>query len=383
MKLVARREHSESLLSLCRAAAELREAKRIVYLFVALLMMATADAQTLTERQKGLAACACLMAQGDMNRLEPTVRMALNKGVTINELKEAFSQLYAYTGFPRSLNALGVLSKVLENGRSSESHPSLLEDGRVVTDEGKANKQPEWQEGKPWKRPAEWDDAKKAYELGVKNQTQLSGKPFNYEFCPQDDYYLKSHLFGDIFAGDQLSAADREIVTVAALSGLDGVAPQLAAHKQGAVNMGNSKQQVDELCTWLCNEGYTLNTKWPKGEPNPYGKYFIGQSYLADVGGGVINVTFEPCCRNNWHIHHKQVQVLICVAGRGWYQEWGKAPVEMTPGTVIAVPAEVKHWHGAQKDSWFQHLTYHKDVQEGASNEWCEPVDDATYNALK
>jgi hypothetical protein len=77
------------------------------------------------------------------------------------------------------------------------------------------------------------------------------------------------------------------------------------------------------------------------------------------------------------------VQVLICVAGRGWYQEWGKAPVEMTPGTVIAIPAEVKHWHGAQKDSWFQHLTYHKDVQEGASNEWCEPVDDATYNLLK
>ena len=82
-----------------------------------------------------------------------------------------------------------------------------------------------------------------------------------------------------------------------------------------------------------------------------------------------MNVTFEPRCRNNWHIHHKQVQVLICVVGRGWYQEWGKAPVEMTPGSVIAIPAEVKHWHGAQKDSWFQHLTYHKDVQEGASNE--------------
>ena len=106
--------------------------------------------------------------------------------------------------------------------------------------------------------------------------------------------------------------------------------------------------------------------------PNPYGKYFIGQSYLADVGGGVMNVTFEPGCRNNWHIHHKQVQVLICVAGRGRYQEWGKEPIPMTPGTVIAVPAEVKHWHGAQKDSWFQHLTYHKDVQEGASNEWLE-----------
>ena len=127
----------------------------------------------------------------------------------------------------------------------------------------------------------------------------------------------------------------------------------------------------------------SLNSPWPKGEQNPYGKYFIGQSYLADVGGGVMNVTFEPGCRNNWHIHHKQVQVLICVAGRGWYQEWGREAIEMTPGTVIAIPAEVKHWHGAAKDSWFQHLTYHKDVQEGASNEWLEPVTDEVYNLLK
>ena len=321
--------------------------------------MTTVNSQTLTERQKGLAACACLMAQGDLVRLEPAVRQALDQGVTINELKEAFSQLYAYTGFPRSLNALGVLSKVLEN------------------------KQANWQEGKPWTRPAEWDNAQKAYELGTKNQTQLSGRPFNYDFCPQNDYYLKSHLFGDIFAGDQLSHADREIVTVAALSGLEGVAPQLAAHKQGAVNMGNSQELVDELCTWLNNEGYTLRSSWPKGELNPYGQFFTGKSYLAEVENGLFNVTFEPRCRNNWHIHHKQVQVLICVAGRGWYQEWGKEAIEMTPGTIIAVPAEVKHWHGAAKDSWFQHLTYHKDVQEGASNEWLEPVTDDTYNTLK
>ena len=321
--------------------------------------MATIQGQTMTERQKGLAACACLMAQGDLERLEPAVKMALDNGVTINELKEAFSQLYAYTGFPRSLNALGVLNKVLDN------------------------KQPSWQEGKPWKRPEIWDDAAKALKQGTEVQTKLSGRSFDYNFCPQDDYYLKSHLFGDIFASDQLSAADREIVTVAALSGLEGVAPQLAAHKQGAVNMGNSQELVDELCAWLDSEGYTLRSKWPKGEPNPYGKYFIGQSYLADVGGGVINVTFEPRCRNNWHIHHKAVQVLICVSGRGWYQEWGKAPVEMTPGTVIAIPAEVKHWHGAAKDSWFQHLTYHRDAQEGASNEWLEPVTDEVYNKLK
>ncbi len=321
--------------------------------------MVTVNSQTLTDRQKGLAACACLMAQGDLERLEPAVRMALDNGVTINELKEAFSQLYAYTGFPRSLNALGVLSKVLED------------------------KQPNWQEGKPWTRPQEWDNAKAAYELGRKNQTQLSGRPFDYNFCPQDDYYLKAHLFGDIFAGDQLNAADREIVTVAALSGLDGVAPQLAAHKQGAVNMGNSQELVDELCAWLDGEGYTLPSHWPKGELNPYGEFFIGNSYLADMGDGMFNVTFEPRCRNNWHIHHGAVQVLICVAGRGWYQEWGKDAVEMTPGSIINVPPEVKHWHGAARDSWFQHLTYHKDAQEGASNEWLEPVTDAVYNQLK
>ena len=319
------------------------------------------NSQTLTERQKGLAACACLMAQGNLERLEPAVCTALDNGVTINELKEAFSQLYAYTGFPRSLNALGVLSKVLEN------------------------KQENWQEGKLWTRPKEWDDAKAAYELGVKNQTQVSGRAFNYDFCPQDDYYLKAHLFGDIFAGDQFTAADREIMTVAALSGLGKVAPQLAAHKRGAVNMGNSQETVDELCAWLCQEGYTLSTVWPKGEPNTaFAQYFIGNSYLAVLDKtGLCNVTFEPGCRNNWHVHHGAVQVLICVAGRGWYQEWGKEPVELKPGVTIAVPEGVKHWHGAARDSWMQHLTYHANVQPGNSNEWLEPVTDEVYGKLE
>lgn len=326
--------------------------------------MTAINAQTLTERRKNLAACACLMAQGDLNRLEPAVKAALDAGVTINELKEAFSQLYAYTGFPRSLNALNVLGKVL-----------------------RANPEAKWQEGKPWTRPAEWDDARKAYELGTANQTQLSGRPFNFDFCPQDDYYLKSHLFGDIFAGDQLAPADRELVTVAALMGLDGVAPQLAAHKAGAVNMGNTKELVDELCAWLDSEGYTLGNAWPKGQFNAqYAKYFTGNSYLAPMEtmeGGPVNVTFEPGCRNNWHIHHKHTQVLVCVSGRGWYVEEGKEPLEMTPGTVVAIPADTKHWHGAARDSWFQHLTYNANQEEGSSTEWLGTVEDDEYNKLK
>jgi len=125
---------------------------------------------------------------------------------------------------------------------------------------------------------------------------------------------------------------------------------------------------------------------WPKGAPNTaYAQYFIGNSYLAPLDaehGGPVNVTFEPRCRNNWHIHHRSVQVLICVAGHGWYVEEGKAPVAMHPGSVVAIPAEAKHWHGAAKDSWFQHVTYMTKVEEGASNEWLEPVEDAEYDKL-
>ena len=125
---------------------------------------------------------------------------------------------------------------------------------------------------------------------------------------------------------------------------------------------------------------------WPKGELNTaYAQYFIGNSYLAPLDaehGGPVNVTFEPRCRNNWHIHHRSVQVLVCVAGRGWYVEEGKEPVELRPGVVVAIPAEAKHWHGAAKDSWMQHLTYMTKVEEGASNEWLEPVTDEEYDKL-
>ena len=329
------------------------------------------SSRTLTERQKGLAACACLTAQGDTERLAPAIRQALDNGVTINELKETFSQLYAYAGFPRSLNALGVLDKVLEN------------------------KQESWLEGKPWTKPAEWDDAQAAYELGRKNQTRLTGRPFDYAFCPQDDYYLKAHLFGDIFAGDQLTAGDRELVTVAAVSGLDGVAPQLAAHKEGAVNMGNARELVEELCAWLDHAGYTLRGGFPKGEANVnYAQYFVGESYLCPIkpanlveGEATVmptaNVSFEPGCRNNWHVHHGVRQLLICVSGRGWYQEWGKEAIALMPGMIIDIPEGVKHWHGAQKDSWFQHYTTHVKTSGEEKNEWQEAVADEIYNSLK
>lgn len=127
------------------------------------------------------------------------------------------------------------------------------------------------------------------------------------------------------------------------------------------------------------------------GTPNTaYAQYFIGNSFLnplTDPKGGLFaaNVTFEPGCRNNWHIHHAKTgggQILICVAGRGYYQEEGKPAVELNPGDCINIPAEVKHWHGAAPDSWFSHLAVEVPGTE-RSNEWCEPVTDEEYSKLK
>lgn len=120
-----------------------------------------------------------------------------------------------------------------------------------------------------------------------------------------------------------------------------------------------------------------------------FAQYFIGDSFLnplTDTKTGLFlaNVTFGPGCRNNWHIHHATKgggQLLICTAGEGWYQEEGKESVSLVPGTVITIPAEVKHWHGAKKDSWFSHIAVEV-PGENCSNEWCEPVTDEEYNKL-
>ena len=120
-----------------------------------------------------------------------------------------------------------------------------------------------------------------------------------------------------------------------------------------------------------------------------YAKYFIGDSFLnpltkAEDGLFLANVTFEPGCRNNWHIHHAKKgggQLLICTAGEGWYQEYGKSAVSLVPGTVIVIPEGVKHWHGAKKDSGFSHIAVEMPGEE-CSNEWCEQVSDKEYNAL-
>ena len=141
----------------------------------------------------------------------------------------------------------------------------------------------------------------------------------------------------------------------------------------------------------VSREAFEQQDAFGIGAPNDaYTQYFTGQSYLKPLTAPgacpvfLANVTFEPGCRNNWHIHHASRgggQLLICTAGEGWYQEEGKEPVSLEPGTVIAIPPEVKHWHGAKKDSWFSHIAA-EIPGENTSNEWCEPVTDEEYNRL-
>lgn len=128
---------------------------------------------------------------------------------------------------------------------------------------------------------------------------------------------------------------------------------------------------------------------FPIGEKNEaFGKYFTGQSYLnmlTTEGVAIGNVTFEPGCRNNWHIHHAKSgggQILLCTAGRGYYQEFGQAARELHPVDVVVIPPEVKHWHGAAPDSWFAHLAVEVPGEE-CRNEWCEPVAEEEYSVLK
>lgn len=138
-------------------------------------------------------------------------------------------------------------------------------------------------------------------------------------------------------------------------------------------------------------EQFDKENVFGKGVPNiTFSKYFTGDSFLNPLvspektGLSLINVTFEPGCRNNWHIHHAEKgggQILICVAGSGWYQEEGSDAVSLVPGTVITIPAEVRHWHGAKADSWFSHISLEV-PGEGCYTEWCESVEDAYYKSL-
>ena len=236
---------------------------------------------------------------------------------------------------------------------------------------------------------------------------QTAGREQLGEFAPEFAHFNDDVLFGENWNNQDIDVKTRCIITVVALMSQGITDSSLKYHIMNAKSNGVSQKEMAAIIThvafyagwpkaWavfnLAKEVYSseevgLTDKdryqntifFPIGEPNPYGEFFEGQSYLAPVSTKqvpVYNVTFEPGCKNHWHIHHAKSgggQMLICVGGRGLYQEEGSKVRELLPGDIVNIPANVKHWHGAADDSWFSHLAIEVDGEE-TSTQWLEKV---------
>ena len=235
---------------------------------------------------------------------------------------------------------------------------------------------------------------------------QTAGRDGLGDLAPKFAQLNDDVLFGQVWSReDRLSLRDRSMITVVALVSKGITDNSLKYHIQNAKNHGVTKTEMVEIIThiafyvgwpnaWavfpMVREVYDQeveNAKEPLfglGQPNDaYAAYFIGQSYLNPLttqGVTVCNVTFEPRCRNNWHIHHGGGQILLCTDGEGWYQQWEQPARSLHPGDVVYIPPDIKHWHGAAED-WFSHVAIEIPAPD-TSNEWLEPVSDEEYNML-
>lgn len=251
----------------------------------------------------------------------------------------------------------------------------------------------------------------------MKKIIQTAGRDALGEFAPDFAHFNDDILFGENWNNVDIDVKTRSVITVVALMSSGITDSSLVYHLQNAKSSGVSQNEIAAIIThvgfyvgwpkawavfnlakevWNVDEGdcpyenkamraHARSMIFPIGEENVgYQEYFIGKSFLAPISTdqvGIYNVTFEPGCRNNWHIHHASKdggQILIAVAGSGYYQEWGKEKIELNPGDVVNIPAGVKHWHGAKEDEWFSHIAIEV-PGENCSNEWLEPVSQQDY----
>lgn len=343
------------------------------------------EMETLSKKQQAIVPIAALTAKGDTEHLREALTEGLDAGLTISEIKEILTHLYAYAGFPRSLNALTTFKSVLDE-RSAKG----------ITDAKGTEATP-------------MPTGKTALELGTEIQTRLSGRPVEggiMSFAPAIDYCLKAHLFGDLFGRDNLDEASREIATLSALSALDGTAGQIKAHLRYAANAGLTNGQVWQIVHTLKEEvgareawradqvlSAAFERKYPMPEPIddvfPRGRiltanYFTGEvcnqrlvSADSNTPCQASNVTFKAGARTRWHVH-TGTQILLCTAGRGWYQEKGQPAQALSAGDVVNIRPGVVHWHGAAIDCEFSHVSVIPNPDKNKDT-WLEAVSEEDY----
>lgn len=323
---------------------------------------ASHELSSLSPRQKAITEIASLTAKSDLTALYDILDSALDSVLTINEAKEVIVHTYAYCGFPKALRGLQTLVSVIDE-REKEGKPVIR--GREAS-------------------PIE--DSRSKYERGRQILSDISGvsadapKPPYAVLSPEVEVFLKEHLFCDLFERDVLTYAERELATVAVIASLgEGVEPMLRSHSGLAKRLGATDAQIEEIVTYA----RTSESLFPKGTKID-GENFNGTAYLQRLMTDsnnfdvvVSDVIFDPAARNSWH-SHPGGQILIATSGKGYYQEKGKPIQVLNPGDVVAIPANVVHWHGAAPDSKFCHIAINTKVHLGATR-WYEPVSEDEY----
>lgn len=360
-------------------------------LFITQTIFAQTGADTvksLNPKEESIVLISAFAARSDMPNLAIALNNGLNAGLTISEIKEMLVHLYAYTGFPRSLNALTNFMVVLDERKKNGINDSA------------------------GKEAAPYPAGKSMLQAGTENQTKLIGRKIGggvYEFTPVIDRFLKEHLFGAIFGRDNLDWKTREIVTIAALASMEGAEPQLRSHYGVGMHNGVTKNELIELVTIIKtdvngqrgtvaknvlqavfeNKPYTApaftgdGLLFPKGEKITNGN-FVGNAFLYpmiqpdSLNPSLVGcVTFEPGARSNWHLHPGG-QILVIVDGTGYYQEQGSIKRIIKKGESIKCPPNIPHWHGASKDEPLIQIAITNN--QNGPTVWLQKVTEEEYN---
>lgn len=351
----------------------------------------TIKSETLSEKEKAIVPIAAFTASGDIGKLKTALNQGLDKGLSINEVKEILIHIYAYAGFPRSLNGINAFMSVMEERKVQGREDTI---GREAS-------------------PLPADFEKNTYGNKVRNALvgeDMSNRKSGYAaFAPAIDRFLVEHLFADIFARDVLSHQQRELVTISGLAALPGTEAQLQAHLKIAMNVGYNEAQLknfieilrdrvsgqaaerstqvlgDLLGTPLSGVGskaiqVTRKTAPQEAAPDHFTGKVSVESLFASQGsgsysGGVVN--FQAGARTAWHTHPAG-QTLIIVSGLGLVQAEGEPAQAMQPGDVVWIPANVRHWHGASPNHAMSHVAI-AEPENGSTVKWKEYVNDQQY----